>query len=504
MANHTPQELVPTTSTIQRRPTRVAVPADTPAYWIDALHRSGLFVARGGPTTAAKTAFVPPESSIPDAELRAMHAAGLAIVGDGRVADVLCGVPCAPVRLQGIRGTGPLFAGCETIRMPAIVRTTASRVTLDTDGAAPVLALPLPTATTLLAATPALHGFPAAESLHVHEFVSGSDHGGVRRLLRNALRLVQHLQGETFATLEEFPSGCSGAIGIRIDADDFDAAATATVVDSLERARFRATWFIDVERHEDKGGRDAVLGLADRGDEVQSHFYHHYTYRSAERNRRNLARSRSVLREWGIEATAAATPFGSFHGGVLAAVRAEGLDWTSEFSANYDDLPSSMHGSAQIPVHPVCPILLLQAGLSVDAVHKYYTDRLREHLSVGESTIFYGHPIRDLGAVPELFLALRAILTEHEARTGFPVWQPTLGEFKAFHDRRRRHLEDGRLDDSAPGVRLDHPPGGAPRTPPVQSTCDTWNPGAQKTLRRLARNIRFRRWLREFRNRTKT
>ncbi|MCB9871780.1 MAG: hypothetical protein H6837_18140 [Planctomycetes bacterium] len=406
---------------------KVVVPPRTDPYWLDLLQRVG--VAAVEPTAApgsVRVAFVPPEHG--ESSVEPLRRAGMVVV---RGSATTPGTP----RLRTVHGTGPLFDGCTAIAMPvaAVDRPVDIPPPL---GRGSELLLPLPSANAARRAPAVLRAFPISPDHVVEEIVSGTDHGGLRRLVQNALRQAHHALGLPFARNACIPLGFAGGLALRIDADDFDAPATNALCTALERTDLRATWFLDVERHARKGGAPLVRALATSHHEVQSHFFHHYTYRSRRRNHTNLERAAALLLQWGVRADAAAAPFGTFHRGVAAALHDGGTRWSSEFSAVYDDHPTRLTGSDQVPVHPVCPVLLARAGVPEATILDYFAGRLGQALAAGECAVLYGHPIGDLLRVP-LLDRLRAELDAHATAAGAPVWQPTLSELHAFHVRRR-------------------------------------------------------------------
>lgn len=406
-------------------PLQIAVPDGTAPYWHALLRRSGLRTGTIGAAApgadAGTTLFLPDAHGLGDRALRREVA---------RLREN--GVPTLAGREWGACFGVELPAG-DDVGFGTAAATTAAVRRIDP---APLLVLPLPRADRLLRPAAQLTTLAGPEGLVAREVIAAADHGGLRRCLEAALRSLAFAAGRPFVHLAHAPLGYDGALAIRIDADDHRAASTRAVSDSLAEAGLRATWFIDVERHLLRDGMPGVRDLRRDGHEVQSHFFRHYTYRSAAANERNLRRSLTELRELGITATAAAAPFGTWNHGLDAALRACGMRWSSEFSRVHDDVPGPVCGAAdepwQVPIHPVCPALLFAAGATPEQVHTWFLAELRACLQRGEPAVFYGHPIADLevvpGLLPELARAARAAVRS--------LWQPTLGELHDFHRRR--------------------------------------------------------------------
>jgi hypothetical protein len=179
--------------------------------------------------------------------------------------------------------------------------------------------------------------------------------------------------------------------------------------------------------------------------------------------------------------TAAAAPFGTWNEGLRAALRATGMTWSSEFGRLHDDVPCEISGRSddahepwQVPVHPVCPGLLLQRGLGEREVAAYFVARLEECLDRGDPAVFYGHPIGELERLPSLFVELDRALSGRPR----PVWRATLGELLEFERARRAQRVECRIEDrflegstaGPAGVRVETP-AGTVHAPRAASRC---------------------------------
>lgn len=552
---------------------QVLCPPGTDPYWIELVQRSGIPCGVAGlaaePAAAGTLLFlpgpVPAADSATIALIRHLHANGAPVVAEPRCAAWLTGERTRRPRRRrtiGISGSGPLFAQCPTVRLPAVEVYVAERsgvgriwpcgdpaIGIQTHGPAPVITLPLPEPQALLRSAGQMACFPVgdADARTAFEIVSAADHGAIRRLVENAIRLASFARGMPFIRLAEAPVGRTVGLALRVDADDYNPSATRQTLAALKAGNFRATWFLDVERHLDKGGVASVSIIADAGHEIQSHYFHHYTFRSSRRNRRNLGRSHDVLRAWGVEAKAAAAPFGTWNEGLHRAMQAYDITYSSEFSRIFDDSPSLLpvdHARNrlfvedlpwQVPVHPICPALLLEAGLDKREVSEYFTRQLLAKLARGENGVFYGHPIGDLACLPELYARLREELEQHDPDGR--AWQPTLGELFEFHRARRR--QSLRVKVSAMGVqgecegvaplRIELPNGRTKRlhggfswrfdaatradlaaggsklaaavVPEAASMPSCFSAATRQQLRKRQRHVRLRRWVRELRRR---
>ncbi|GAB4159086.1 MAG: hypothetical protein Fur0037_26420 [Planctomycetota bacterium] len=395
-------------------PIQVALPDGIHPYWPSLLRRIGIPAGRIGHSPCA-ILFLPDDTGVGDADLRS-RVADLREQG----APVLAGIAWGEA--LGARLRGRDLVGFSQRSIEGIRRIDPS----------PLLALPFPEASRLLKVSSSFATFTGPNGSAAEEVVARADHGGLRRAVEDALRGLSFAAGRPFARLSPLPYGKDGGLAIRVDADGYRESSTRAVLASLAASGLRATWFVDVERHEANGGMEDVRRIAALGHDVQTHLWRHYTYRSEEQNRRSLARSLEVLARAGIRATAAAAPFGTWNRGFAAALRREGIQWSSEFARVHDDVPSCLGGEPgepwQVPVHPICPALLLARGHTPDDVAAWWSRVFSRCLARREPAVFYGHPVGGLDRCPGLLPAI--------ARTARglcrDLWQPTLSELFAF------------------------------------------------------------------------
>jgi len=254
-----------------------------------------------------------------------------------------------------------------------------------------------------------------------------------RRVVGRLRERIEQLGG-VWLTVSPFPFPYRSALNFRIDYDRYhegDFAATLEAVSGNERA---TTHFVCAAAYE--GQPEALRRLA--GLDVGSHGYHHHTYRTEEENYENVRRGIDVLRRAGIEPSGFASPGGRFDRGLLAALERLGVGHSSEFGLAYDDLPflPARSDVLQIPVHPVCLGLFLEAAASggkasvratqraVQTAVDYFRQTARAKYRAGEPVFLYGHPTERLGRFPQV---LRAVF---DTADGFAaIWKTTLGRF---------------------------------------------------------------------------
>ena len=173
----------------------------------------------------------------------------------------------------------------------------------------------------------------------------------------------------------------------------------------------------------------SVLNDLKRHD-TQSHGHFHHVYREAELNRVNLERAHQILCGSGFEPVGFAAPHGRWRKSLDEQLEDLGYLYSSDFQIGYDDFPfypwrgDRFSRVLQIPVHPVCEGLFLDAGVDrPELIGDYFRQVISSRLNAGELAVIYGHPERRLGRMPEIMKAIAS------AVDGGPlVWRASFSE----------------------------------------------------------------------------
>jgi hypothetical protein len=261
-----------------------------------------------------------------------------------------------------------------------------------------------------------------------------------RRVIDRLRERIEDLGG-VWVTVSPFPFPYRSALNLRIDYDRYQADDFAATLDGIKGHEEATSHFVCGAAYERQP--DALHRLA--GLDVGSHGYHHHTYRSEDENYQNICRGIDVLRAAGIEPSGFAAPGGRFHRGLLNALERLGVGHSSEFGLAYDDLPFLPGRSdvLQIPIHPVCLGLFLEAAAAggkptmgdtqraVQTAVDYFRQTARAKYRAGEPVFFYGHPTGRLGRFPQVLGAL------FDTADGFAaVWQVSLTRFAEWWRQR--------------------------------------------------------------------
>jgi len=284
----------------------------------------------------------------------------------------------------------------------------------------------------------------------VSERVARYPKAWIRRRLVRRLREAVTAAGGVWIRLAPFPYPYRSAFSFRADLDE-------SVPEDYHRfAAARAplagccTHFVSTHAYTHHA---AVLSDL-RGQDTQSHGHFHHVYREPEANRVNLERSHRILRSSGFEPVGFAGPHGRWRASLDDQLEELGYLYSSDFQIGYDDFPfypwkrDRFSRVLQIPVHPVCEGLFLEAGLDdPEVIGAYFRQVVESRLDAGELAVVYGHPERRLGRMPAILTMLGQAIKNHPL-----VWRATFSELARWWRWRgeRRWLviprEDQRLE----------------------------------------------------------
>ncbi len=274
--------------------------------------------------------------------------------------------------------------------------------------------------------------------LTLTEYVSRVDKRAYRREMMQRLRAAVEEAGGIWLRVAPFPFPYRSAFNLRIEHDHYEAQEFATLLGALAGYEDAVTHFVGGSPFQ--GFHQPLKHLA--GGDVGTHGYHFHTYRTEPENRQNIERGMEVLRAAGLVPRGFAAPGGRCNAGLLDALVASGIDYSSEFGMAYDELPFHPLTSdlLQIPVHPVCLGAFLQAAaagideptagaaeanaLAVATAIDYFRELVRVRYRAGEPVFLRGHCAGGFGTHPEV---LREILAQLDSFS--VMWRTTLAQF---------------------------------------------------------------------------
>jgi len=281
------------------------------------------------------------------------------------------------------------------------------------------------------------HRWSLGERTLVEE-IARVDKRAVREEALAALRDEIEGQGGLWLRVAAFPFPYRSAFSFRVDYDQYEPSGFAAMLAAVEGHADCTSHFVNAAAY--GSHRDAVFRL--RGLDVGSHGYWHHVYRTEEENLRNLRRGIELLRAARVAPAGFVAPHGRFNPALLAAMHELGITHSSEFGLAYDELPFFPDGSSvlQIPVHPVCLELFLDAARrdggspseATAAALEYFVETARDKYRAAQPMFFYGHPAAGTAApAAESSARVLRVLTNTIADFG-AVWRTTFSEFGAW------------------------------------------------------------------------
>jgi hypothetical protein len=231
----------------------------------------------------------------------------------------------------------------------------------------------------------------------------------IRRRVLGRLREAIMAAGGVWIRVAPFPYPYRSAFSFRADLDEsvpedyHRFAASRVPLDGC------CTHFVSTYAYNHHA--DVLSDL--KGQDTQSHGHFHHVYRDPEANRMNLERSHRILRSSGFEPVGFAAPHGRWRRDLDDQLEDLGYLFSSDFQIGYDDFPfypwkgDRFSRVLQIPVHPVCEGLFLEAGVDdPELIGAYFRDVVQTRLAAGELAVIYGHPERRLGRMPAILTML--------------------------------------------------------------------------------------------------
>lgn len=325
-----------------------------------------------------------------------------------------------------------------------------------------VVALPFDPAAMVLDQRTGIKSFYSPEDRLPFETVSRATKGEIRALVLRCLELLHHRRGLPFVHLWNFPNGARSLFCLRIDTDIGTEEQLRDLSQVVNRNDISATWFVDAKNH--AKSIKSFMGVHEQ--ELGVHCFDHETFPDYDRNVQNIQKAQALLHNSEFRLRGFAAPFGKWNEELGRAIIDCGFEYSSEFSYDYDNLPSVPHlqsggGALQVPIHPICIGSLKQHGYNNEQMIRYFASVVERKIAVHEPIIFYHHP-RDMN------LAVLEWLFKEMRYEKVPV--KTMGEYVWWWKMRassipelqyvngKVNLQSVRLDKSL-YIRLVHPNG---------------------------------------------
>lgn len=326
--------------------------------------------------------------------------------------------------------------------------------TIESISAGPLLAGPL-------SLGPLSAGPLSAGPLSPREEVSDVDRGWIRAEIIRWLREQTQQRGGVWITVGRYPFPYRSAFNFRLDHDAFLERDFHATVDAIGGHEGSVSHFVCAATHQEAG---AALDRL-RGQDVGGHGFRHHAYRDPQENFRNVRRGIETLRDWGFQPMGHVAPHGRYQAELNRRLASIGVTYGGEFGLAHDDLPfrPEPDGAWQIPVHPVCLGVGLEAaaraGMAPDQaatlIREHFSRVLNEKEAHAEPIFLYGHPDGRIGRFP---VVLSETLAEATARPS--VWRTTLTRFADWWTKRESASLTAYRDANEVRLLVHQPPPG--------------------------------------------
>jgi hypothetical protein len=224
-----------------------------------------------------------------------------------------------------------------------------------------------------------------------NEIVSVVSKGTVRKLVVNCIRKLYAKMNLPYVHLWYYPNEYASAFAFRVDTDFGPEDTLQATFDLENKSAIPFTYFINTKEHPK---------LSRNQRDFQIHCYIHEVYKDYQRNFDNIQKAKNILEQTGIRPIGFVSPYGFWNQSLQQAMEDCGMQYSSEFSLSYDDLPffpvmnNRVSSVLQIPVHPICIGRLVHAGLSPDKCIDYYQKYFDRQHQANEPIFIYDHPHR--------------------------------------------------------------------------------------------------------------
>ena len=225
------------------------------------------------------------------------------------------------------------------------------------------------------------------------ETVSIVSKHSVHQLVSRCLEILHHRRGLPYVHLWYYPNGMRSFGVFRVDTDFGTQPEITQLYEIAQRHQIPMTWFVDVKSQQPH--LSLFANMVEQ--EIGIHGFEHKTFSDYQRNLLNIRQAQAALKNAGIFAKGFSAPFGSWNNNLGRAIFDAGIEYSSEFSYDYDDLPSvpiiqNGTGTLQIPVHPICIGSMKRHGYSEEQMIHYFDFVIQRKLAAREPLFFYHHP----------------------------------------------------------------------------------------------------------------
>ncbi|TAK52502.1 MAG: hypothetical protein EPO24_15185, partial [Bacteroidetes bacterium] len=257
-----------------------------------------------------------------------------------------------------------------------------------------VIALPFDSGELFVDSRTQIKSFYSSGKRLPFEHVSLVSKGKVRKLVSRSLEYLHHKRGLPYIHKWYFPNQADSVFAFRIDTDYSNKNEIHKLYKCSLEHTIPFTWFVDTKSQQ----QFIEIYSRMREQEIALHCFEHETFQDYEQNKNNIRSALDLLRNVKLFPAGFAAPYGKWNDNLAKAIADYGFGYSSEFSYDYDDLPSFplLHENPinvlQIPIHPISIGTLKRLGYTDDMMKKYFSHVIHEKLALHEPLILYHHP----------------------------------------------------------------------------------------------------------------
>jgi len=207
------------------------------------------------------------------------------------------------------------------------------------------------------------------------------------------LKVLHDRSGLPFVHKWWHPDGEKDVATLRVDSDYSDLNEIRSVSEAATKYALPLTWFLHVEHHEPYLSN--IIQTLPAHDEIALHCYSHREYTTAEQYKSDIKRGNGVLKQNGAHPRGYAAPYGHWSAPLAASLRDLPFSYTSEFSYDFDSLPSvpASSGILQLPVHPVSIGSFRRFKADSSDIQDYFRRTVRLMRLKHQPLHLYHHPL---------------------------------------------------------------------------------------------------------------
>ena len=323
-------------------------------------------------------------------------------------------------------------------------------------GGGHLVVLPIDPAVLALDRRAATKSFYAANRRLPFERVSLVSKAGLLKIVSRALMILHHRRGLPYVHRWHYPSDQRSVFALRIDTDYADRAEIAQLHDLARRSDVPLTWFVDV------GSQRNFFSLFSEmsADEVGIHCFFHRAYRKPQAYAENIRRAVHEFESAGLDARSYAAPFGLWDELLGEAVEQFKFCYSSEFSYDYDNVPSFPYlgrgflSTLQVPIHPISIGSLRRQGFREDEMISYFRSVIDRKVQAREPVFLYHHPKNGhLSVLESIFQLVKERGLQPFRMIDYASWW------------KKRDCEGWRIAVDGSWIRVEIPPGSVPAGP---------------------------------------